>query len=181
MQFAGMTWSVQSGSVAAAHVTRFQMSRTVLALMPYCAPTARDRALSETLPRTARACGESMEGRIEKICAQGCSQGLGRISRQIHRFSHPWPGLKLGRSCVFSWRLVRLQKMDLSCSQRRVCSTLCWNLGSGNRAQQPCLESRLSTANQCPSLADCFHTNQIVGCKFLDHKDIFGTCTGLWA
>jgi hypothetical protein len=31
---AGRTWSVHSGSVAAVHVTRFQMSRTVLALMP---------------------------------------------------------------------------------------------------------------------------------------------------
>jgi hypothetical protein len=51
-------------------VILFQMSRTVLALMPYSAPTVLDRALSEILPRVARASGGSMEGRIEKICQQ---------------------------------------------------------------------------------------------------------------
>ncbi len=72
---AAWTWSVQSGSVAAVHVILFQMSRTVLALMPYSAPTVLDRALSEILPRVARASGESMEGRIEKICARGMPSG----------------------------------------------------------------------------------------------------------
>ncbi len=41
---------------------RFQMSRTVLALMPYRTPTARDRALSES---PAFMSDESTEGRME--------------------------------------------------------------------------------------------------------------------
>ena len=76
MRVRGWTWSVQSGSVAAAHVTRFQMSRTVLALMPYRAPTARDRALSE---RPACPWGESTAGRMEYIWSKIHTSGKSNV------------------------------------------------------------------------------------------------------